>query len=179
MSLRNSFNVDVTSMLRPLQKKAMASCRSFRVSRFLVGLRNQERSSLLPTGDLHLFITPEEETETWVQSGARNYRSFLPMLQFCTSRARCVSGEYRIHPRTSRTQEKYIPLDFLVLDHIDTIAISYPCIRCTPSFGSQFGDKKVRLIHGWIRYSTQMWHLPKRLRPSLAAWDDTALKVEG
>ncbi len=42
---------------------------------------------------------------------------------------------------------------FLVSGHIKIGVISYSCIRHTPTFGVQFWDKKVRFIHGWIRYS--------------------------
>ncbi len=40
----------------------------------------------------------------------------------------------------------------LVSGHIKIVEISYPCMRHTPTFGTQFWGKKVRLVHGWIRY---------------------------
>ena len=60
----------------------------------------------------------------------------------------------RMHPCFCHTQEKDLPsscLGFLVSAYIKTIVISYPCIRCTPTFGVQFWGKKVCPTHGWIR----------------------------
>ncbi len=88
------------------------------------------------------------------------------MARFCTaSYVRCpnckigatdhqICSEYTVFIRVfvapkHKTHPNFC-LDLLVSGHI---VISYPGTRYTPTFGTQFWDKKVCLGHGWIRYA--------------------------
>ncbi len=55
-----------------------------------------------------------------------------------------VAPKHKTHPQ--------FYLGFLVSGCIKIIVISYRCTRCTPTFGVKLWGKKLRFIHGWIRY---------------------------
>ncbi len=54
-------------------------------------------------------------------------------------------------PRYSRAFATKVGLEEVWIPY-SPVYKSHLCTRRTPTFGTQFWDKKVRLVHGWIRY---------------------------
>ena len=76
---------------------------------------------------------------------------------------------YRTHPCTRRTHVQDASMckthtktnyTFGVFRYYQHNENAYPCTRHTPTFDAQFWGKKMRLVHGWIRFHTPRPHRP-------------------